>query len=163
MKVLALFLVLSLSVLAQEKLTPDKRMVRAVQYPYEMKVKFNLYSTGRAEGVDGKAEVKRHKGGIDVEVEIDQAPAASQIDPSYKGYVVWALTTAGKFVNLGSIERTGTLKATTKLPAFAIVISAEPDLKAATLTDAVLESAYPEGKRRIYPMHQVIYSPRAPK
>ncbi|MGH9578420.1 MAG: hypothetical protein ACRD3R_13355, partial [Terriglobales bacterium] len=97
-------------------LVPGKRMVRAVQYPYDIKVKFQLHATGRAEGALGNAEVRRRKSGIEVEVEVEEAPAASQLRPEYRGYVVWALTPDGKFVNLGSIERKGSLRTTTTLP-----------------------------------------------
>ena len=143
----------------KDELAPGKRMVRAVQFPYDQKVKFTLFPTGRLEGVAGSAEVRRRKTGIEVDVELEEAPAASQLKPDYRGYVVWALTPAGKFVNLGAIERKGPLKTTTNLPSFGIVVSAEADLKTTSLSDPVLESGYPAGKRRIYPMQRVYYSP----
>ncbi len=144
----------------KEELVPGKRMVRAVQFPYDMKLKFTLFPTGRLEGIEGSAEVRRRKKGIEVDVELEQAPPASQLKPEYRGYVVWALTPAGKFVHLGALEGKGKLDATTNLPAFGIVVTAEADLKAASPTDPVLESGYPSGKRaRIYPIHRVYYAP----
>lgn len=143
----------------KEQLVPGKRMVQAVQFPYDLKVKFTLFPTGRAKGVGGSAEVRRRKKGIEVEVNLEEAPPASEIKPEYRAYVVWALTPAGKFVSLGSLERKGTVKTVTQLPAFGIVVSAEPDAKATAPTDAVLESGMPEAKVRYYPIQRVYYTP----
>ncbi len=146
---------------AQEKeiLVPGKRMVRAVQFPYDLKVKLTLFPTGRLEGIAGKAEVQRRKRVIQVKVELEKAPPASQLGPQYRGYVVWALTPAGEFVKLGALERKGKLQTTTTVPAFGIVVSAEADLQTTSFTVPVLESGYPRGKRRIYPMKRVYYTP----
>lgn len=146
---------------AQQKeiLVPGKRMVRAVQFPYELKVRFTLFRTGRLEGIAGKAEVLRGKKAIEVKVELQKAPPASQLGSQYRGYVVWALTPEGEFVKLGALAGKGKLQATTALTTFGIVVSAEANLKATSLTVPVLESGYPRGKRRIYPMQRVYYSP----
>jgi len=143
-----------------DQLHLGNRMVQAVQYPYDQKVKFDrLFSTGRVKDISGSAEILRKKT-IAVQVDLD-APPASQLKPEYKGYVVWALAPGGKFVNLGSIERKGKLKTTVAdLPAFGIVISAEPDLKAASPTDAVLESGMPDARKRFYPIYRVFYKPK---
>lgn len=143
----------------KEELVPGKRMVRAVQYPFDLKVKFTLFPTGRLQGVEGSAQVIRRKKAIEVEVEIDKAPPAGQFKPEYRTYVVWALTPAGKFVSLGALERAGTLKTTTTLPAFGIVVSAEADTNATSPGDPILESGFPDAKRRFYPIHRVIYTP----
>ena len=140
-------------------MVPGKRMVRTVQFPYNLKVKFTLFSTGRLEGIAGKAEVQRGKQEIQVKVELEKAPPASQLGAGYRGYVVWALTPAGEFVKLGALERKGKLETTTTLPAFGIVVSAEADLQASSLTVPVLESGYPKGRHRIYPMKRVYYTP----
>jgi hypothetical protein len=145
-----------------EGLVAGNRMVQAVQYPYDQKVKFDhLVPTGRVKGMSGSAEVLRKKNGIQVEVDID-GPPASQLKPEYKGYVVWAVTPDGKFTNLGAIDQKGAkgmLKTTTTLPAFGIVVGAEADLKATSLTDAVLENVMPDAKRRMYPIYRVYYKP----
>ncbi len=143
-------------------MVPGKRMVRTVQFPYDLKVKFTLFSTGRLEGIAGKAEVQRGKQVIQVKVELEKAPPASQLGVGYRGYVVWALTPAGEFVKLGALERKGKLKTTTTLPAFGIVVSAEADLQTTSLGVPVLESGYPKGRGRIYPMKRVYYTPLQP-
>ncbi len=145
----------------KDELVPGKRMVRAVQFPFDQKVKFTLFPTGRLEGIAGSAGVIRRKKGIEVQVEVEEAPPVTQLKPEYRGYVVWALTPAGKFVNLGAQTGKGTLKTTTRLPSFGIVVSAEADLKAASPADPVLESGYPDAKRRFYPMQRVYYTPGA--
>ncbi len=133
-------------------------MVHAVQFPYDLKVKFTLFPTGRIKEIEGRAEVRRRKAGIEVEVEVD-GPPPSQLRPEYGGYVVWALTPAGKFFHLGALERKGTVKTTTKIPAFGIVVTAEADLQTATPTDPVLESGMPDAKARYYPIRRVFYTP----
>ena len=143
----------------EEILVPGKRMVRAVQFPYDLKMKLTLFPTGRLEGIAGKAEVQRRKRDIQVKVELEKAPPASQLGAQYRGYVVWALVPGGEFVKLGALERKGKLQTTTTRPAFGIVVSAEADLNATSLTVPVLESGYPRGKRRIYPMKRVYYTP----
>ena len=143
----------------EEILVPGKRMVRAVQFPYDLDVKFTLFSTGRLEGISGKAEVKRRKRDIQVKVELEKAPPASKLGAQYRGYVVWALTPGGEFIKLGALQRKGKLQTTTTRPAFGIVVSAETDLQTTSLTVPVLESGYPRGKRRIYPMKRVYYTP----
>lgn len=105
----------------KDELVPGKRMVRAVQFPYDLKVKFTLFPTGWLEGIAGWAEVRRRKKEIEVEVELEEAPPASQLRPEYRGYVVWALTPAGKFVSLGALEGKGKLETTTNLPSFGFV------------------------------------------
>lgn len=141
-----------------DTLLPGQRMVQAVQFPLDIKVKFDpLYPTGRIKDISGRAEVKRTKT-IEVEVEID-APPPSELKPDYKGYVVWALATSGKFTRLGTIERKGTLKVTTNLRAFGIVVTAEPDVNAATPGDPVLESGMPDARKRYYPIRRVVYTP----
>lgn len=143
----------------QEQLVPGKRMVRAVQYPFDQKVKFALYPTGRLPGIGGSAEVIRRKKTIGVEVNVQDAPSPSQFKPEYRIYVVWAMTPGGKAVSLGTLGRSGTLKTTTNLPTFGIVVSAEADAKPAGPGDPVLESGFPDAKRRFYPIHRVIYTP----
>ena len=101
-------------------------MVHAVQFPYDLKVKFTLFPTGRIK-----------------EIERRVAP----------------LTPAGKFFHLGALERKGTVKTTTKIPAFGIVVTAEADLQTATPTDPVLESGMPDAKARYYPIRRVFYTP----
>jgi len=143
---------------AGAQLQLGKRMVQAVQYPYDQKVRLDpLFPTGRLKNISGSAEILR-KQTVSVQVSIN-APPASQLKPEYKGYVVWALAPDGTIVNLGSIQRKGTLKTTATLPAFGIVVSAESDLKATSPTDAVLESGMPDAKRRIYPIYRVFYAP----
>jgi hypothetical protein len=140
-------------------LLPGQRMVQAVQYPYDQKVKFDhLFPTGRIKDISGSAEVLRKKENVRVQVDID-APPASQLKPEYQGYVAWAVARNGEFTNLGSIEPKGTLKTTTNLRTFGFVISAEADLKATSPTDPVLESGMPDAKRRLYPIYRVIYTP----
>lgn len=147
----------SLAARQKEELVPGKRMVQAVQYPYDQKLKFMLFRTGRIKDIDGSAEVKRKKT-VEVEVQVD-GPPPSQLNPNYRGYVIWALTPSGKFVNLGSVERKGTVKTTTELRMFGFVVSAESNLQATSPTDPVLESGMPDAKRRYYPIQRVYYEP----
>jgi len=143
---------------ADDVLVPGKRMVLAVQYPFEQKVEFNLFPTGRIPDLKGSAEVRRRKDAVHLKVELD-GPPPSQLKPEYRAYVVWAVTPAGRFHRLGTLT-SGKLKTKTSVRSFGLVITAEADphrSAAPGKVEAVMESGLPSAKRRIYPMEKVLY------
>lgn len=78
----------------------------------------------------GTAKVATVHGGFNVELHVDGLGPASQIDPAYLTYVLWAVpANQNKPQNLGEVVLKGdesTVKASTNLTTFAMIVTAEP-------------------------------------
>jgi outer membrane protein OmpA-like peptidoglycan-associated protein len=78
----------------------------------------------------GEAKVVVKKGPTTVEVKLTNMPQASTLGTEFLTYVLWAISPAGRAVNLGEIpinkDGEGQLTATTTLQTFAMIITAEP-------------------------------------
>ncbi len=134
-----------------------KRFVLVIQYPFDQKIKLPLFRTGALEKVDGEATVRRKKSTV-VEVELADAPQPSSVKPEYQAYVLWAVEANGNLVNLGAFEK-NRAEVTTRLQAFGLVVSLEPDPRAAKPKGLfVLESHLPAKRTRFFGMQKVFYA-----
>ena len=87
-----------------------------------------FHGTAIALGAAGEGEVEFQDGRARVEVEVRKMPAPSSLGP-FSTYVLWAVTADGRANNIGSIETVnglGSLKTSTSLSQFALIVSAEP-------------------------------------
>src|SRR5208282_1008354 len=66
---------------------------------------------------------------------------ATQIGPEFLTYVVWAITPEGRASNLGELQLTGDkgkLNVTTRLPNFAMIVTAEPYFSVSAASEMVV-------------------------
>jgi hypothetical protein len=92
------------------------------------KVAFNPSSTVPA--ADVKAKVARDSNNnAQIELNVEHLADPKRLDPPKDVYVVWAETPGGRTSNLGRLmvdkDRRGTLKTTTSLEEFRLLVSAE--------------------------------------
>jgi outer membrane protein OmpA-like peptidoglycan-associated protein len=77
----------------------------------------------------GQAKVENKKGIINIEAELQKMTPASTLGPEFLTYVLWAITPEGRATNLGEFQLNGDkskLSVTTRLPNFAMIVTAEP-------------------------------------
>ena len=87
-----------------------------------------FHGTAIALGAEGDARVEFQDGRARVDVSVRKLPDPWKFG-SFSTYVLWAVTADGRANNIGSIEvrgGRGSLKATTSLSQFALIVSAEP-------------------------------------
>jgi hypothetical protein len=84
--------------------------------------------TSIALAADGDAEVEFQDGRARVAVSVRKLPDPASLGP-FSTYVLWAVSVDGRGNNLGSLEvenGRGSLKASTPLSQFALIVTAEP-------------------------------------
>lgn len=109
--------------------TPSRVRVENYSHHYsETTVDFT--GTALMPKAHGTAKVDTVRGGFDVELHVDGLGPASQIDPAYLTYVLWAVPpNQNTPQNLGEVVLKGdecTVKASTNLTTFAMIVTAEP-------------------------------------
>ena len=109
--------------------TPSRVRVENYSHHYsETTVDFT--GTALMPKAHGTAKVDTARGGFDVELHVDGLGPASQIDPAYLTYVLWAVPpNQNTPQNLGEVVLKGdecTVKASTNLTTFAMIVTAEP-------------------------------------
>lgn len=77
----------------------------------------------------GHAEVHMSNGATHIEARFHKMVPATQFGPAFTTYVLWAITPAGRPVNLGEVELRGKharLNVTSNLQSFGLIVTAEP-------------------------------------
>ena len=105
--------------------------VKAINYENRGKsTKVDFEGTGLMPQADGIASVSSDKGRTFIDSHFDHLRSARDLGPEYLTYVMWAITPQGRPVNLGEIvpDKHGkvSLKATTDLQNFGMLVTAEP-------------------------------------
>ena len=96
---------------------------------------------------DGKAEMNRNL--VQIRVDFTGLSAPQEVGKEYLTYVLWAISSVGQAVNLGEVPLAkqgakGSLGTASTLPAFGMIVTAEPYASVTRPSDAVvLESAVP--------------------
>jgi outer membrane protein OmpA-like peptidoglycan-associated protein len=105
------------------------RTVQAVSYPTNTSSKIDFTPTPLLPYAKGQAKVENKKGIINIDAELQKVTAASTLGPEFLTYVLWAITPEGRASNLGEFQLNGDkskLSVTTRLPNFAMIVTAEP-------------------------------------
>jgi outer membrane protein OmpA-like peptidoglycan-associated protein len=93
----------------------------------------------------GRATVRGKDGAIEIDARFQKLQSATRFGPEYLTYVVWAVTPEGRASNLGELQvdgDDGSLKVTTELQAFGLIVTAEPYFAVTQPSDVVvLENA----------------------
>ena len=87
-----------------------------------------FHGTAIALKAAGVGEVEFQNGRTRVEIKVEKMPEPASLGP-FSIYVLWAVTADGRANNIGSIEidsGSGSLKTSTSLTQFALIVSAEP-------------------------------------
>ncbi len=92
--------------------------------------------------VDGHAKVTGHTGRLAVDATLHHVGPARTFGPEYLTYVLWAITTEGRAVNLGEVIPNGdgdvALQVTSGLPEFGMIVTAEPYFAVTRPSDLVV-------------------------
>jgi len=103
--------------------------VPAVNYLTNTSTKIGFKATPYLPYAQGDAKVDNKKGLMTVDASFSKMSPASQLGPEFLTYVVWAITPEGRASNLGELQLNGDkgkLNVTTRLPNFAMIVTAEP-------------------------------------
>jgi hypothetical protein len=106
------------------------RRVHSFEYAGEHRpLNVDLTGTALMPKADGRASVEKTADGVEIDAQVHNLGPAQSIDAAELTYVVWALGTDGRVQNLGELRvknGTATLKTSTNLLTFAMVVTAEP-------------------------------------
>jgi outer membrane protein OmpA-like peptidoglycan-associated protein len=105
------------------------RSVPAVNYLTNSSTRIGFAGTPLLPFALGEAKVENKKGLMSVDASFSKMSPATQIGPEFLTYVVWAITPEGRASNLGELQLNGDkskLSVTTRLPNFAMIVTAEP-------------------------------------
>jgi len=91
--------------------------------------KIGLRGTVLATNASGQAKVASQGGVMSIDASFRNLEPASKYGPEYMTYVLWAVSPEGRPNNLGEVllkNGKGRLRVTTRLPVFALIVTAEP-------------------------------------
>jgi len=102
-----------------------------------------------ATNASGQAKVATQGGVMSVEATFKNLEPASKYGPEYMTYVLWAVSPEGRANNLGELllkKGKGQLLVTTRLPIFALIVTAEPYFAVGQVGNVVVLENAVEGK-----------------
>ena len=107
------------------------RTTKAINYRSRGgKTKVIFDGTALAKYASGEATVRNKGGATRVDAKLSGLPDPQRFGAEYLTYVLWAISTEGRVVNLGELQRDkrgdAKLLATSELQVFAMVVTAEP-------------------------------------
>ena len=111
-------------------MSPAEQPVQAINYPRSADVDIDFMGTFLMPKAHGIGKVESARGGFNLQIHLAGLNRASEIDPAYLTYVLWAVPTrSGNPQNLGELVLKGdvsSLNAFTTLNGFALIVTAEP-------------------------------------
>jgi outer membrane protein OmpA-like peptidoglycan-associated protein len=122
------------------------RTVQAVSYPTNTSSKIDFTPTPLLPYAKGQAKVENKKGIINIDAELQKMTPANTLGPEFLTYVLWAITPEGRAANLGEFQLNGDkskLSVTTRLPNFAMIVTAEPYFAVSTASEEVVLQGAP--------------------
>src|SRR5271167_2504258 len=117
------------------------RTVQAVSYPNNTSSSIDFTGTPLLPFAKGQAKVENKKGVITIQAELQKMSPATQLGPEFLTYVLWAISPEGRASNLGEVQLNGDkgkLSVTTRLPNFAMIVTAEPYFSASAPSEMVV-------------------------
>jgi outer membrane protein OmpA-like peptidoglycan-associated protein len=143
------FLCCSLMAFCQDQSAPSvvnininiSRTVPAVNYLTNSSTRIGFTGTPFLPFAQGDAKVEDKKGLMSVDTSFSKMSPATQLGPEFLTYVVWAITPEGRASNLGELQLNGDkgkLSVTTRLPNFAMIVTAEPYFAASAPSEMVV-------------------------
>jgi outer membrane protein OmpA-like peptidoglycan-associated protein len=102
---------------------------KAIDYRQGVKSDVAIKGSDQMPDISGNAEVDTKSTPTQLKVEVEHLKPASSFGLEYLTYVVWAISPEGVPSNLGELDvhdDKGTIRASTPMQAFALVVTAEP-------------------------------------
>jgi outer membrane protein OmpA-like peptidoglycan-associated protein len=131
--IVSLSFLFSLGLSVAQAQTDITRQSVAITYPLDQTVKVKLKGTTIQPRLEGDVEAKRTgRTGTRVKLSVRNLTRAAELGHIYTVYVLWAVSPEGIMDNLGEIRRGGSalteskLEVTSRLPTFALIVTAEP-------------------------------------
>ena len=104
--------------------------------------KLDLRGTELLSEAHGKAEIEARNGSVEIKTRMEHLVPASIFGVEYLTYVLWAITPDGRPVNLGELvldsNNHAELDVAINLPAFGLIVTAEPYFAVSEPTDIVV-------------------------
>jgi outer membrane protein OmpA-like peptidoglycan-associated protein len=122
---------------------------KAIDYRQGSKSEILLKGTDLMPETVGKATVATKSGATQITVNVNHLKPATAFGMEYLTYVLWAISPEGVPSNLGElIEKDGktSIRASTPMQAFALVVTAEPDFAVTQPSEKVVAENSTEGK-----------------
>jgi outer membrane protein OmpA-like peptidoglycan-associated protein len=122
------------------------RSVTAVNYQTNTSSKVDFKATPLLPFAQGDARVENKKGLISIDASFSKMSPATQLGPELLTYVLWAITPEGRSSNLGEVQLNGDkgkLSVTTRLPNFAMIVTAEPYFAVSAPSELVVLQSVP--------------------
>ncbi|MES2222135.1 MAG: OmpA family protein [Acidobacteriota bacterium] len=165
MKKTALAIVVSIfcssPIFAQDQASPSpsvvnininvSKTVQAVSYPNNSSSQLDFAGTPLLPFAKGQARIENRKGIITIELQLQKMSPATQLGPEFLTYVLWGITPEGRATNLGEILLNGQkakMVATTQIPNFALIVTAEPYFAVTEPSEAVVLMGEPGSNTR---------------
>ena len=118
------------------------RTTKAVNYRHRGgSTAVDFKGTDQMPEVTGRAKVDSKSGRLDVDAKLENMLPANKFGLEYLTYVLWAITPEGRASNLGEVllkNGNGSLKVTTELQAFGLIVTAEPYFAVTQPSDVVV-------------------------
>jgi outer membrane protein OmpA-like peptidoglycan-associated protein len=117
------------------------RSVPAVNYQTNSSTRIDFKGTPLLPFALGDAKVENKKGLMSLDASFSKMSSPGQLGPEFLTYVLWAITPEGRASNLGELQLNGDkakLSVTTRLPNFAMIVTAEPYFAASAPSEMVV-------------------------
>jgi outer membrane protein OmpA-like peptidoglycan-associated protein len=118
------------------------RTTKAVNYRHRGgSTTVDFRGTDQMPEVTGRAKVDSKSGRLEIDAKLEHLLPANKFGLEYLTYVLWAITPEGRASNLGEVllkNGNGSLKVTTDLQAFGMIVTAEPYFAVTQPSDVVV-------------------------
>ncbi len=153
------FFLLGAASLPAGKLPGDHWELLTVAYPPDRDVSVVLGGAEKTLTTKGICKVKWQNGSASLEIKVENLPAASEIDWAGRQYILWAIDSEKRSVNLGPVplnKKDAKWKVQAPFRVFGLLVTAEQNPSAEAPSGAVvLESLLPTDPRLVLPVLRV--------
>ena len=113
------------------RVTVVAKSTKAIRYEQQsLPTRIGFKGTVLMPDAKGKATVTPQRGMTAIDAKFERVPAPSRFGTEYLTYVLWAISPEGQTENLGELildsSDDGRLRVSTRLPTFALIVTAEP-------------------------------------
>lgn len=141
---IAAAIALTVPVQAQQpvyRATKVERTIKAVTFTRGQASSLDLRGTDLAPASRGTARIDARAGAVGVDINVQRLDPATKFGREYLTYVAWVVTPEGRAENLGEIQingNKGSLKGSTGLQGFGLIVTAEPYFAVTQPSDTVV-------------------------
>jgi outer membrane protein OmpA-like peptidoglycan-associated protein len=120
---------ISVGLVTQSRAEVDTRSTLALTYREGSGTQVDMVGADMVKGTLGRADVKRSEGRTRVKLKLDALPHPQSLGSLYTTYMLWAVAPEGRAESLAELPHSKgfDVDATTSLPTFGLIVTAEPD------------------------------------